>query len=278
LIRFVLPLAAFAALAPSFGALVSDKGTSQGSNPEVKAARLPASARDLTPVGADAAGFTQPPFNPFNPLIDDGGPPPYKIGAMVEGGQVGPNGKEILCDVPESLRKRNIGSPPPNGPGCCVFRSIDYAAIYHSIPQLHGFPEWMVENRVQGGGWPEKVDKLIPEICRSRGMPVPGYVQHVAGDIQFLWAAMKTRRICCVTYAGNDPHYGRMGIDHMVNIVYMDEPGTANGQVCVCDNNFPKNAQLLWMSEAEFTQRWKSRGGGWAIAFLAPPPPPVPHN
>ena len=291
--RFALLLLAFTFLAPSFGGdQAADKGLAKAGGP-VAESLPPSSPRAQAAGGGGDAGFGEclllAVHEDENGNLVGVGPKaaraaldaakaeggyPTKVGAMTEGGTTGPNGKEILCDVPEQLRKENIAS---KGLGCCVFRSIDYASIYHSLPQLRDFPEWMVQNRIEGGGYPEKVDKLIPKICQDRGLPVPDYVQHTGGDIQFLWSGMKGNRICCVTYAGSDMHY-RQGIDHMVCIVYMDQPGTPGGLVCVLDNNFPNNGQLVWMSEQEFTPRWKARGGGWAIAFLAPPPPPVPHT
>jgi hypothetical protein len=49
----------------------------------------------------------------------------------VEGGRVSPDGTvEVVCDLPESQRKRNIAS---KGLGRCVFRSIDYAARWPQV-------------------------------------------------------------------------------------------------------------------------------------------------
>jgi hypothetical protein len=202
------------------------------------------------------------------------------VGELKEGGSVGPDGKEVACDLPVVLRKKNIGSPPPNGPGCCVFRSAECAGDYQNVPAVNDFAEWMVQNRIEGGGYPAKVDKLIPQIAKSRGLPTPAYVQHEGGDPDFLWACIRTGRMPCITYDGRDMHYGRnQRVAHMVNLVSMSgPPGTPNNWYAVMDNNFVGENQLVWLTEEDFLSRWRGMGGGWAFAFLAPPPMPVPRN
>lgn len=185
---------------------------------------------------------------------------------FVEGGPIGPEGQEVVTDLPKEYRKQNIAS---KGLGCCVFRSADHAAHWQNIPALYGFPEWMVEKGIEGGGYPEKVDTLIPQIAKDRGATVD-YVQHTGGDPAFLEAALATGRMVCVTYDGRDPRYKKQ-IGHMVNLIYLD----AN-TACILDNNFVDKE--YWMSREEFLSRWKGHGGGWAFAFLAPPPMPAPYN
>jgi len=191
------------------------------------------------------------------------------VGALVEGGPVAPDGKtQVVCDLPVELRKHNIGSPPPNGPGCCVFRSIDHAAHYQNVPALYGLPEQLVNAGIPGGGDPRKVDQII-----KRFAPNVPYVQHTGGDLAFLRAAIKTGRMPGVTYAGMDMHYGsRSRIAHMVNLVYLDDT-----QAAILDNNFIGANQLVWMSADEFKARWLPMSGGWAVVILTPPPPPVPR-
>lgn len=190
---------------------------------------------------------------------------------MFREGDTGPDGEEVLTDLVKEYRKKNIAS---KGAGCCVFRSAEHSARYQNTPELYDFAEWMVKKGIVGGGYPEKVDKLIPQICKDRGLPVVPYVQHVGGDPKFLELALKTGRMVCVTYSGKCPRYNGDIIAHMVNLVYMDDK-----VACILDNNFPN--QYLWMTRDEFIERWNgyNRGEkGWAFVLLTPPPVPVAHN
>ena len=198
------------------------------------------------------------------------------VGALSEGGAVGPGGVEVACDLPMACRKANIAS---RGLGCCVFRSIDHSAHYQNVPVLHGMPEWMVQAGIEGGGYPSKVDKLIPQIAKARGEPVPEYIQHEGGDLEFLYAVIKSGRMPCVTYCGRDMHYG-MGksVAHMVNLVHLDPPEKSPRMACVLDNNFIGENEQVWMTAAEFLQRWKGNSGGWAIMLKSPRPPAPPRN
>lgn len=182
-------------------------------------------------------------------------------------GDVGPGGQEVMTDLPKEFRKKNIES---KGLGCCVFRSADHAAYYQQIPELYRMPEWMKERGIEGGGYPSKVDKLIAQICKERGVPTIPYIQHEGGDPAFLDRAMQTGRMICVTYDGHDPRYGmNTSIAHMVNLVYLDDKYAA-----IFDNNFVENP--LFMSRDDFIKRWKGNNGGWAFVLLASPPPQPP--
>lgn len=174
----------------------------------------------------------------------------------------GPNGLRATVDLPTSQHMRNVGGS--DGAGLCVFTSIQHSARWQNLIGLEGYREWM--RRRPGGGYPQKVDSTLKAFCREKGVPVPEYVQHTGGDDSFLDLAMKTGRCPCVTYAGRDDFYSG-GIDHMINLVYLDQSSAA-----VLDNNRP--GTWLWMSRTEFLQRWRARGGGWAVVFLSPPPPP----
>ncbi len=189
-------------------------------------------------------------------------------GQPAEGGRVSPDGAvELVCDLPASERKKNIAS---KGLGCCVFRSIDYAARWQQVPELYDLPEQLVQAGIPGGGYPEKVDEVL-----QRFGPDVSYIQDTSGDADILEAILKTGRMPCVTYNGHDCHYSG-SIAHMVCLPYFDRQ---TGWACVSDNNFPGDDQFVWMSPDEFLKRWKSGGGGgWVLALLAPPPPPAPHN
>ncbi len=200
------------------------------------------------------------------------GPGPCPLGGQetggrpVEGGRISPDGMvELVCDLPAGERKRNIAS---KGLGCCVFRSLDYAARWQQVPELYDLPEKMRDAGIPGGGYPDKVATIL----RQFG-PDVSYIQDTSGDADILEAILKTGRLPCVTYNGHDCHYAG-GIAHMVCLPYFDRQ---TGWACVSDNNFPEENCFVWMSPDEFLKRWP-RGGGWVVCLLKSPPPPAPHN
>jgi hypothetical protein len=187
---------------------------------------------------------------------------------------VSPAGVRAVVDLPASQHMRNTGGMgrrgPGTGAGLCVFTSIVHSARWQNILDLEGFRKWMESK--PGGGYPAKVDAMLSQWCKEKGVPVPAYVQHTGGDDAFLELAIRTGRCPCVTYAGSDDFYGRQvagpaAIDHMVNLIHLDE-----SSACILDNNRP--GVFLWMTRKEFETRWRDRGGGWAIVFLDAPPPP----
>lgn len=192
-------------------------------------------------------------------------------GVLSEGGPIAPDGKtEVDCDLAVELRQKNIGGS--DGAGLCVFTSIEHAARYQNERRLWDLQKQM--SRERGGGYPEKVDAMI-----AKYGPGTRYIQHVAGDLEFLYQAIRTGRMPGVTYAGRDMHYGpRQRVAHMVNLVHLDPPSARPRLACVLDNNYIGEKQLVWMTADEFRSRWLDMSGGWAIVCLAPPPSPVPHN
>lgn len=186
----------------------------------------------------------------------------------IDAGPAENHGEQITVDLPGDLHRRNTAS---RGLGNCVFTSIHHAGLYQSVPAVVEFPKWLIDKGIPGGGYPQKVADLVPKIAKERGLAVPDYVQHTGGDLEFLKLALRTGRFPCVTYAGQDGVYYNGGIDHMVNIVHLSDQWAV-----ILDNNYP--GKYLWMTPAEFAQRWKARGGGWAIVFLTPPPPPIPTS
>lgn len=203
------------------------------------------------------------PYSPWG-VRSAGSLPASAPGQPVLGGPVAPDGTtEIKCHMPPSERKRNVGGR--DGSGLCVFTSIEYCARWQCERALFDFQAQM--RKELGGGWPEKVDKMI-----ARYAPGTAYLQHTGGDPGVLTAALASGRMVGVTYGGYDPHY-RGYVAHMVTLVHYD--GT---WACIIDNNFPGENEYVWMSPAEFQRRWKMGGGGWAVVLLSPPPPPVPRN
>lgn len=182
--------------------------------------------------------------------------------AITVGGPVGPDGKtEVTCDLPVSERMKNTGGR--DGAGLCVFTSVQNAARYQNETRLVNFQADM--KKEPGGGYPAKVDTMIAKY--GKGTP---YLQYEGKDPAVLRAALATGRMPSVTYNGHDPHY-RGSIAHMVNLVYLDDHWAV-----VLDNNFIGENELVWLTPADFLQRWRGNGGGWAVVLLAPPPPPVP--
>ncbi len=160
--------------------------------------------------------------------------------------------------MPDGLRKRNIAA---SGLGCCVFRSLDYASHWQNVPALHGMPEWMVQKKIPGGGYPGKVSKLIPQIASDRGLPVPDYIQVEGKDTTVIELALKTGRLPCITWNGN----------HMLNCPYLDGERGA-----ILDNNDP--GKLHWFSRAEWNRKYMAGGGGWCVVLLSPGPSPPPRT
>jgi len=180
-----------------------------------------------------------------------------------EMGPVGPDGREIVCDLPQAEKKHNVGGR--DGAGLCVFTSIEYAGRWQHVLPLFDFQKDMTQE--DGGGWPDKVDDMLKKYA-----PSVAYIQDTTGDPKILELALKTGRMPCVTYDGHDCHYSGT-IGHMICLVYLDDQYAA-----VTDNNFPEDEQVTWMTRDEFLARWRGNGGGWTVILLSPPPPPLPHN
>jgi hypothetical protein len=197
------------------------------------------------------------------------------VGAKV-GGKVSPDGAEVHIDLPDSLQKANIGSPFPNGPGCCVFRSLDHAARWANEPALYGMPEWMANHKpvIPGGGYPSKVAQLVPLIAKERGLPAPPILQVEGPDIEIIKRASANGIMPCVTYGVSaSGRYGGSRIAHMVNTSHADDSWLA-----VLDNNFPGSQRLEWNTPAEFRRAYTISGGGWSVFILKWGPPPPPFN
>lgn len=189
--------------------------------------------------------------------------------AITIGGPTAPDGKtEVAVDLPLEVRLKNIGGS--DGSGLCVFTSIAHSSRWQNEPLLSQFQAWMKQH--PGGGYPEKVDRMIAQISKEKGVKPPDYIQYQGNDPTVLKLALKTDRLPSVTYCGRDPHYRGQSVAHMVNLVYLDDT-----QACVLDNNFIGENELVWMSAEEFLSRWKGGQQGWAVILLTPPPPPPPY-
>jgi hypothetical protein len=178
------------------------------------------------------------------------------------GGAVSPDGKTtVQIDLPKALRHHNTTGV--DGYGLCVFWSITHAARWQQEGPLLDFAVLMEKER--GGGWPEKVDKMIAKYAAT-----VDYLQYIGRDAIVLTASLKSNRLPSVTYCGRDPHY-RGTIAHMVNLVHLDDQWA-----CILDNNYIGENDLVWMTPSEFFERWRGKGSGWAVVLLKEPPdPPV---
>jgi hypothetical protein len=182
--------------------------------------------------------------------------------APVLGGAVSPDGQtKIAIDFPLALRHHNTAGR--DGAGLCVFWSITHAARWQKETPLEDLGTLMEKEK--GGGWPERVDKVLTKY----GAEVD-YAQYEGRDPVALKVALSGKRMPCVTYSGRDPHY-KGSIAHMVNLVHFDERWVA-----ILDNNYIGVNDLVWMTPDEFLERWRGKGSGWAIFLLHEPPnPPV---
>lgn len=141
-----------------------------------------------------------------------------------------------------------------------------------NVPALLEFPKWLIQKGIPGGGYPQKVADLIPQIAKDRGMPTPDYIQVEGGDLEILKLAAKTGRFPCVTYAVSPTgRYSGQRIAHMVNA---PAAGAGGKWWAVLDNNYVGADAYEWMSESEFARAYAP---GWAVILLNPGPPPPPR-
>jgi hypothetical protein len=218
-------------------------------------------------VAAVASAQYRPPEQPARKRADADFPAlrAQSLGAAV--GPVAPDGTEIHCDLPAPLHTRNTSS---KGLGNCVFTSIHHSAHWQEVPQLQGFAQWLTKKGIPGGGYPSKVAKLIPEICKDKGLPEPKWIQVEGVDLGLLRLACKTGRMPAITYSKSPTgRYGGRRIAHMVSLPHADEKWFG-----VLDNNYPGPDKIEWMSEREFL----SVGPDWSVILLEPGPPPPPRN
>jgi hypothetical protein len=72
------------------------------------------------------------------------------------------DGKEVMVDLPVSLRLKNIGGT--DGAGLCVFTSITHSARFQNELGLWDFQKQMSHER--GRGYPQKVDQMIAKYAQ----------------------------------------------------------------------------------------------------------------
>ena len=184
------------------------------------------------------------------------------VWAASVGGDKDPNGVYLQCPLPVDLRKKNVGGS--DGAGLCVFTSIEYAALYQDVYQLKEFQKWMRSH--PGGGYPEKVDRMIEKLCQEKGWPKPRYIQNTTGDLDILIRACRSGRPPGITYSFSPSgRYGGGKIAHMVSLFH------ATGDWWgIADNNYPN--EIEWLTTEEFVRTFGGKSG-WSVILLQPGPP-----
>jgi hypothetical protein len=195
-------------------------------------------------------------------------PPEFDVAARV-GGPVLDDGTEIDLDLPSRLHVRNRGGS--DGLGLCVFASMRHSGLWADEPVFAALFEWMFTR--PGGGYPDKVERMVTRYCTLEGKPVPPYVQVEGRDLEILQRAVRAGLMPGVTYYRSPTgRYGGRRIPHMVSLVAAGEKWWA-----ILDNNFP--GTIEWMSRDEFLRSYTDGASkGWAIIPLTPGPPPIPRN
>lgn len=190
-----------------------------------------------------------------------------------EPNHVAPDGKtEAQVDYPTNLWIKNIGSRV-DGSGMCVFSSAEMAARWCGHENFYGFRDWCA-NHYPGGGYPEKLDKLIAAYCKAKNIPAPNtpggpdYVQYEGASMELATRALRNNQMVCSTLY-HSPRYGGGVIYHMVNLAHWG-PG---GFGAVQDNNF---LPYEWDTTHGMEPRLKMNGRVWLMIWKrhGPPPPP----
>lgn len=188
------------------------------------------------------------------------------------GGNRAPDGREIHCDLPADLQRKNSTS---KNQGCCVWTSIHHAAHWQNVPAYQEAPKWIQEHQIAGGAYPGAVQKYLPQMAKDRGVKeAPVFLNYEGSDLELLRLACKTGRMPGVTYSFSPTgRYGASKIAHMVSLVHADEKWFA-----ILDNNYIGESQIEWLTPEEFKKTWIGSGSGWTVILLNPPHPPVPKN
>lgn len=192
-----------------------------------------------------------------------------------------PDGTPVHIDLAKKRYVKNTGGKGPRGPGSgsglCVFTSIMHACDWHHIRVYNtGFQKWMMDK--EGGGWPEKLTKMMRQFAEEMKIEMPDLLQNTNGDLDLLAETIQKGYLPGCTYCWSPTgRYGGGTISHMLNPV-AGRAITKDGRKvwCVVDNNYPGTYE--WMEEQQFAKTFKGNGGGWSVYVVAPEPPPIPKN
>jgi hypothetical protein len=193
--------------------------------------------------------------------------PAALVAQVGEENHVAPDRKtEAQVDYPADLWMQNIGSKI-DGSGMCVFTSAEMAAIWAGHDEFRGFRDWCASH-YPGGGYPEKLDKLIAAYCKAKSIQVPGYIQYEGQSMDIAAKALRNGQMVCSTLY-RSPRYGSGIIYHMVNLAHWG-PGNYGA---IQDNNF---RPYEWDTVSGMEPRLKQGGRVWLMVWKrhGPPPPP----
>lgn len=182
-------------------------------------------------------------------------------------GPAAPDGTEPRIDYPDDQWLKNVGSRL-DGAGMCVFTSFEHSCRWAGLDEFRGFRDWCATH-YRGGGYPEKLQRLLDAYCKAKNLTPPPVIQYEGGATDILDAALRHGYLPCTTLY-HSPRYGRGTIYHMVNCAHLDAQRGA-----VLDNN---ERPLEWADRATTLRRMKLQGKLWAVVVLAYGPPPFPYN
>lgn len=188
------------------------------------------------------------------------------FGATVDGETH--NGVEVQLPLPPDFHTKNVGGT--DGAGLCVFDSMHHSGIWCDEPVFAAIFDYMKNH--PGGGYPDKVAKMVKQCAKEMGLPEPDYIQVTGKDLGILKEACRLGRMPGVTYSRSPTgRYNGRRISHMVNLVHADD-----NWFVVLDNNYVTGEKHLeWMSPDEFL---KTYSPGWAVIPLKAGPPFPPSN
>lgn len=150
----------------------------------------------------------------------------------------------ITCNLPAKYHIHNVGGS--DGAGLCVFASMHHAGVWQGEPVFTGLFDWMRKH--PGGGWPEKVDRMVREYAREKRLDVPDYIQVQGTDLELLELVVDSGRMVGMTYNHSPSgRYHGARIAHMVNCVKAGQD-----RYVILDNNYPGDTQYEWLTRKEF--------------------------
>ena len=183
-----------------------------------------------------------------------------------------PDGTEPEVDYPAEQWMKNIGSRK-DGSGMCVFTSFEMMCRHAGLEEFRGFRDWCATN-YNGGGYPEKLAKLIDAYCKAKNLKVPKYYQYEGADLTFLKTSLASGRFACCTLYYSARYGGR--ISHMTNCGHAAGPR----YWAIVDNNQMRNDDIPpyeWFDgEAAFHRAIGQ--SYWAVALEMPGLPCPPKN
>ena len=184
-----------------------------------------------------------------------------------------PDGSAAQIDYPADQWIRNIGSKI-DGAGMCVFSSFEMMCRWAGLEEFRGFRDWCAQN-YPGGGYPEKLAKLVKAYCAKKGIQEPVLYQYEGNDPKVIEQVMRTGRFACITLYNSKRYGGR--ISHMVNC------GHADGRIgCIVDNNQMGRDSIPpyeWFPSTQALMQACGAGGRVWVAWIERPgAPPMPRN